>query len=506
MVSPRLTGTAVLLLVLLAGCGSPTIEPTAASVAVSPSDSPASVPSAVAKHIVPALGLQPLTDAVPVSIVGHRTSEFTVARDPSNTSRLLAVGMDLDSPDATVQCTAFVSHDGGRSWTAVPALPGHTSTNEDTDPWVAVDATGRAYLTCTEAGVGLLLGESSDGGLTWTDAKPIPTGGIPAKDAIGAFGDGELYLCFQQGKLQVMHSTDHGASWTQVGFKDILAGCNGVVQGPEGNVYVMWQGGGAIEADRIQPPPPALGVVVTKDHGKSFTSTQISEDLGTAAPNMAGAPQAAAPSIAVSPVTGAVFVAGQRYQNAEVAGPVATDSTADIVLVRSRDAFASFVPLPLPTIPSEQCAGCNQVHPTLAVDDGGRLVLQLTLSSSDSLHKEFWVTASDDEGDSWLAPVLLAVTDADASFAQPGNVLPDPAGVAQDVQDIAANPANGPDAAKARATAATWAVTHRDGGEYFGITTTGSTVVDLWVQHGTDGKNTITSRLVRILDNGAVTP
>ncbi|HUR62357.1 MAG TPA: sialidase family protein [Candidatus Thermoplasmatota archaeon] len=483
----------------LAGCGTkaPAMVETASSTSAAPL-----APILVNKTIRPAQGLTPLGDAVPVSVAGHRTSEFTVARDPSNTTRLLAAGMDWDSPDATVQCTAFVSQDGGRSWKAVAALPGHASTREDTDPWVAVDAAGRSYLTCTEAGVGLLLGESTDGGLTWSEARPVPTGGIPAKDAIGAFGDGDLYLCFQQGKLQIMHSADRGATWQQFGFKDVIAGCNGVVQGPEGNVYVMWQGGGAIEADRPQPPPPAVGVATTKDHGASWSTTTISQDLGTAPPNMQGAPQAAAPSIAASPITGTVFVAGQRYQNAEVAGPVATGSTADTVLVRSRDAAATFAPLQLPRFPSEACADCNQVHPTLAVDDAGRLVLQVTLSTADSLHKEVWVTASADEGDSWLTPLLLATTDMDSSFASPGNFLPDPAGVAQDAQDIASDPASAPSAAQARATNLSWAVTHRDGGEYFGITTAGDTVVDLWVQHGPDGRNTITSRLVRILEPG----
>jgi hypothetical protein len=396
-----------------------------------------------------------------------------------------------------VQCAAYASKDGGLTWTAVPALPGHKGTDEDTDPWVAVDGKGVSYLTCTEAGVGLLLGTSTDGGLTWGDAKLVPTGGVPAKDAIGAFGDGDLYLCFQQGKLQLMHSADKGATWQQFGFKDVTAGCNGIVQGPEGNVYVMWQGGGAVEADRPQPPPPAVGVAISKDHGKSWASTQVSADLGSAPENLQGTPQEAAPSLAVSPVTGTVFVAGQRYQNAEVAGPVATSSTADILLVRSRDAAATFTPVTLPKFPSEQCDGCNQVHPTLTVDDGGRLVLQLTLSSSDSLHKEVWVTASNDEGDSWLAPLLLAVTDTDASFLGPGNALPDPANVVQGVQDLAQDPS--PSAVAAHATNLSWAVTHRDGGEYFGITSNGRTVVDLWVQHGTDGKNSITARLVRVL-------
>lgn len=489
----------------LAGCGGKATAPATSpptQQAASPAGHPAP-PQPAANHTIgPALGLQLATSPVPVSVPGHRTSEFTVARDPTQPLHLVAAGMDWDSADGTVQCAAFVSRDGGHAWTAVQALPGHVATDEDTDPWVAIDAKGVVYLTCTEAGAGLLLGKSLDGGTTWQDAQAVPTGGTAAKDALGAFGDGELYLCFQQGNLQVLHSTDHGATWTQSGF-DTNAGCNGVAQGPDGAVYVVWQGAGAIEADNLNPAPPAFGVLSTLDHGRSWSSVTLNSDLGTAPQNLPGAPQAAAPSLAVSNVTGTVFVAAQHYQNAEVAGGVATQSTASAILARSRDHARTFTALRLPTVPSEACATCNQVHPTLAVDDRGRLVLQVTLSSADSLHKEVWMSVSGDEGDTWLPPVLLGLTDTNQSYAGAGNFLPDPASVAQAAGDVAKDPGSAPGAAQAQATHETWAVFHRDGGEYFGIATTPGVAVDLWVQHDANGKNAILARLVSILSTPA---
>ncbi len=490
---------AFLAALLLAGCAGPAATQDGSSGAPTSTIQPLGPGGLVNKTITLASGLSPMGDVAQVSVPGHRTSEFTVAKDPRDPMHLIAAGMDWDSPDGTVQCTAFVSKDGGGTWTAVAGLPGHVGTNEDTDPWIAIDAKGRAYLTCTEGGAGLLLGTSEDGGFTWDTAKVVPTGGTAAKDAIGAFGDGELYLCYQNGGLNVLHSNDAGGSWTQSSFST-PAGCNGVVQGPEGNVYVVWQGAGAIEADNLMPAPPAFGVVATADHGRTWSSTTLSTDLGSAPQNFPDAPQAAAPSIAVSNRTGTLFVAAQTYQNAEIVGPLASATEAAGLLERSRDGGRSFTELAMPAFPTEACgSGCNLVHPTIAVDDAGRLIMEATLSSSDSLHKEVWMTLSNDEGDSWVTPVRLALTEQDQSYLTPGNVLPDPQAIAQDAQDIASNPGKAPGAANAIANHETWAVFHRDGGEYFGITSTPGVAVGLWVQHDSNGKNVILGQRVQIL-------
>ncbi|MEA3137030.1 MAG: repeat-like domain, partial [Thermoplasmata archaeon] len=299
--------------VALAGCGgkSEAAKEAGSDSTGLPLDDRLHVPLVANRTIAPALGLQVASAAVAVSVPGHRTSEFTVARDPTNPYHLVAAGMDWDSPDGTVQCAAFVSRDGGGSWTAAQALPGHVGTSEDTDPWVAIDAKGVTYLTCTEAGTGLLLGKSLDGGATWQPAQVVPTGGTAAKDALGAFGDGQLYLCYQTSVLHVLISKDGGGAWNDAGFGQIPAGCNGVVQGPGGEVYVVWQGAATIEADRLTPGPPSLGIVLTRDGGAHWEDLTLSSDTGAAPQNLPAAPQSAAPSLAVSSVTGAVFVAAQ---------------------------------------------------------------------------------------------------------------------------------------------------------------------------------------------------
>jgi hypothetical protein len=481
----------------LAGCGAkaPAAESAPASgTSLAPAPAP---PQPGNRTFAPLVGLEALAP-VPVSVPGHRTSEFTVAADPAHPSRLLAAGMDWDSADATVQCAAFPSADGGRTWSQVQALPGHTGTREDTDPWVAFDDAGRAYLTCTEGGVGLLLGQSADGGRTWEEAALVPSGGLPLKDAVGAFGDGELYLCFQQGgDLNAMHSLDRGATWRQFGFGNLHAGCNGVRKGPDGTVYILWQAGGQLEADNLDPSPPGVGVAVSRDGGATWSVTHIQDELGAAPANQPGAPQAAAPSFAIHP-SGTVFVAAQQYQSAEVAGPVGASTRAQALYWSSRDQGATFTPFAGPVFPSEACGTCSQVHPTLATDAAGRLFLQVTLSNPDSTHKEVWMAASNDEGRSWAVTVLLA--SYDPLPAQPGNAAPDPAGVAQDVQDVAGDPGSAPGAVQPRADALTWPLFHRDGGEYFGITAAPGGVVGLWVQPDAAGKNAILARPLQSIE------
>jgi hypothetical protein len=485
---------------VLAGCTGPANPPapgTSSAAHPTASEAPSNATLAKANRTVaPATGIRANDTAVQVSAPGHRTSEFTVARDPTNRTHLVAAAMDWDSADGIVQCAAFVSRNGGADWTTVPALPGHVSTHEDTDPWVAVDGRGHAWLTCTEGGTGLLLGESPDGGLTWNPAQVVPTGGVPAKDSIGAFGDGELYLCFQQGgQLQVMHSLDGGTSWSQFGIGNVQAGCNGIARGPDGATYVLWQSGGQLEADNLNPAPPGVGLGISTDGGRTWHATHIDDELGAAPPNMQSAPQAAAPSLAVSNVTGTLFVAAQRYQNAETGG-VGTATQASALLVRSRDHGDTFQNLTLPRFPTEACTGCNEVHPTLAVDDAGRLYLQVTLANGDDSHKEVWMAVSNDEGDSWLAFVSLAAYDPPP--VQPMNFVPDPAAILQDAKDIAQDPASAPAAAQARADAITWPLFHRDGGEYFGIATVPGAALGMWVEPDAQGRNAIVGRIVTV--------
>jgi hypothetical protein len=507
---PRSWAILAVAAILAAGCASqdpPAVATPGGSGPSSAPSSPAASPSGGAKGPPPQLGtassLEPFGTTAVVSIVGHRTSEFMVAHAPANHDVLVATGMDWDGPSQTVQCAAFASADGGGSWDATAVLPGHASAKEETDPWVAISPEGVAYLTCAESGVGLLLSRSSDGGRSWRDATLVPTGGLPIKDAIGAFAGGELLVCFQQGgPLQVIRSTDDGATWTNVSPGGVAAGCNGVARGPDGTTYVLWQGGGTLEADNLSPAPPSFGVLHSRDSGVTWTSVTLDTELGPAPANMQGAPQAAAPSMAVSGRTGTLFVSAQRYQNAEVAGGAGTESQALAVLKRSRDGGATFADLEMPTAFTATCAPaegapagpCNQVHPTLTVDERGRLVLQFSLSDAQSLHKETWVTVSADEGDTWVRPLQLAQSDANASFVSPGNLVPDP-------QNATKDPAGIPGSAQGRATDMTWPVFHRDGGEYFGITTNArGQAVDLWVQHDASGRNQIRAQRVTILD------
>lgn len=493
-------------LLLLAGCGEPLAQTETGTTGTTATAPPPDAGNRTAPRTVPAvLGLE-AGPTVLVSVPGHRTSEFTVAADPTRPGGLLAAAMDWDSEAATVQCGAYWSADGGAAWTAVSALPGHAAVREDTDPWVAFDATGRAYLTCSEGGVGMLMGQSPDGGRTWETARPVPTGGLPIKGAVGAFGDGELVVCFQQGgAFQVLHSLDRGGNWTSTVFPQLSAGCNGVQRDANGTTYVLWQSGGALEADNLNPAPPGVGILYSTDGARTWTPVHIQDELGAAPANMQGAPQAAAPSMAISPVTGAIFVAAQQYQNAEAVGPLGPESRALAKLWRSNDRGRTFDEVPVPQVSTSACGTgeqlqtpCNQVHPTLAFDALGHLAFQFTLSDGTSLTKQVWVAVSGDESTTWPQSTMLSETGASQSYLLPGNALPTPEGIVAQAQEVAADPSSAPAAASARADSATWPLFHRDGGEYFGIAPVPGGIADLWVEHDADGRNQILSRRLAI--------
>lgn len=504
----------MVLALALAGCdsGAPAQPgppaPTASGAATPNGALPSASPRPVAPpEIPPVADLAAVGTPVVVSVDGHRTSEFMAAHDPMRPDRIVAAGMDWDGPSQTVQCAAFASADGGATWTRTPVLPGLPTQKEQTDPWVTFDPAGTAYVSCAVGGTGLYLSRSHDGGMTWAEGQLVPTGGFPIKGALGAFGHGELLVCYQQGgPLHVLRSTDDGAKWTDVSPGNVPAGCNGIQRSPPGpgapagTTYVLWQGGGQLEADNLNPAPPSFGILRSTDGGVSWTSQLLESELGTAPANMQGAPQAAAPSMAVSNLTGTVVLAAQRYQNAEVAGGVGTTSQALGLLKRSTDGGMTFTDLRMPEAGTTECAAaegapgavCNQVHPTLAFDARGRLILQFSLSDAQSLHKETWMTVSSDEGSTWLRPLRLAVTEANQSFVAPGNFVPDP-------QTVVEDPAAVPGSAGGRVTDLTWPVFHRDGGEYFGITTNGAgEAVDLWVQHDGNGRNQILAQRVAL--------
>lgn len=433
-----------------------------------------------------------LTPRTLVSVAGHRTSEFTTATDPRNSNHLVAAAMDWDGPDGTVSCRSFVSRDGGASWAPGAAVRQFTDSRQHVDPWVTIGPDGVTTMSCiamtaTASGLDrqLLLSTSGDGGATWSAASRVPTSVAPTtvtKDSLLATPDGQLYACFGGDALTVARSADRGRTWSRpTVFSGLSATCNGMAYGRGGTVIVNFQGAGG------SVPATSFGTIASTNRGASWSSPSVGGTTGTA-PSEPPFPQAAAPSIAVSPRTGAVLLAAQRYTSS--ATPQTDHAVA--ILVRAARAGAPYQALAVPSFPSKACASCNQVHPTLVFDAQGRLALQVTLSDDQSLVRETWFAVSRDEGLHWLAPVLLGATDASDSYLSPNDLAPAPTAVGTGVIGTG-DPAG---TAVGLATTTIWPYFHRDGGEYFGLAATPRGFVAIWVDHYGDGRNAIWSRIV----------
>jgi len=427
------------------------------------------------------------TDRALVTTPGHQASEFTVARDPRDPKHLIAASMDWDTPSGTVGCVANISNDGGRTWTTGGGIDqnGH----HHVDPWVTIDDNGDVYLACIDLGIdaaGALVrtvqvAKSVDGGSTFGSPVSVPQTGAATRDAVFAT-NGDLFVCFEDGDLTLVRSVDGGATWLPATkFAGLQAECDGIVAGPTGTLYLGWTATGG------SAPASTFGTAVSSDGGASWSTTAAGQIGGTASgPPF---PQAAAPSIAVSPTTGHVFIASQRAVQVD---PVR--SRTALRLQRSTDDGATFQDVSVTLPATATCADCSVLNPTVTVNDAGELGLQLTLSDDNSLHHEVWFLVSSDEGAHWLAPVQLGTTDATSSYVWPEAWVGDAAFYANGVVGLASDP--DPSRGLGLLMRAVWPYFHRDGGEYFGITSEGSDFVTMWVDHFDHGRSQIWSRIV----------
>ena len=463
-----------------------------------------------------------------VSVPNHRMGEFAVARNPRNPDHLVVAAMDFDDQTGSVGCATFVSRDGGLRWRPGKHVPGLDKGFVCGDPWVTIDTQGRAHLqgllidgTPADYVVGQVDGSlvratpqqiharSDDGGHRWSPARRIPPRhkkNQVDKNAIHASRSGTLFACINElpeggDDLVVSRSFDAGSSWTRPKALDEAIGidgpddngpvkCNGIAEGPNGEIHVMWMGWFPGEST------PRFGTATTRDDGATWTGTTIDQvrleydnpAIDVATLNLGWT----WPSIAASPVNGEVFVSVPRFSGDRYVS----------VLYRSNNSGRSYEEVSLPEIPSRGCGECHQMRPALVVDDSGRLGLQLMLTSNElGLDKEAWFLISPDGGDSWLQPIQLSSTGPDRSYLDPRNWAPDGARSSDQVMDALQHPDRigatlGWDAIfRARRTDQI-----RWGGDYWGITASSKGFVALWEDHWANGKHQLWSRVIRVGD------
>lgn len=192
---------------------------------------------------------------------GH--SEVTLAQNPRDRGNMVGASkMFTDNQNYQFRIGTYVTLDGGITWTDNGHLQGLEQFEVTSDPVVAFDNDGTAYVEVLAANRGrrsmssLYLYKSTDGGQTWStpllvvdDARGFNDKEWLAVDLSSGPHEGSLYTAWVQiidetYRILFARSTDGGETWSE---PHVLAADEGIArQGPVvtvgagGEVYVVW--------------------------------------------------------------------------------------------------------------------------------------------------------------------------------------------------------------------------------------------------------------------------
>ncbi len=360
-------------------------------------------------------------------------SEGVILADPTDVRRLLVCSQVHDST-AGSGVVAYLSNDGGRSWTRTFA----TEPIDDAgDPACAYDADGAAYLTFIPVSArtsGMPVYRSGDGGRTWI--RGAVTGALDRESIVVDTSNGprrgRVYVHGQQTvrstdgvmrtALGLYTSMDQGRTFAPVaerlslGRHYILAAAEGVVLSDGRWLTIFGEFKDFFEdpdSERIRmkfapPPEPAymsLRVLASDDGGRSLTDPVTIADWH--APNPYSRYSAAIPALAADTVSPAF------RDRLYVAWPDTGSGRTEILFSYSGDRGKTWSHptvinddgLPLPS-----GAGPNHLLPAIAVNHVG--VVAVTWldrrDAHDRVASRARVRVSVDGGETFLPSVVLS--------------------------------------------------------------------------------------------------
>jgi len=159
-----------------------------------------------------------------------RSDETAVAISPRNPRNIVAGAASFNG--SQFDNTAYVSKDGGHTWTTVVAL---TNTNEGAG--IAFDDVGNCYYATMQGGFFPVCVVSRDGGLTWSAPAAF---GFGDKTAVAARG--KIALCgFDRINTEACAFTlDGGVTWTVHDFTDSGLGTAPLVSYDHQHFYIIY--------------------------------------------------------------------------------------------------------------------------------------------------------------------------------------------------------------------------------------------------------------------------
>ncbi len=384
--------------------------------------------------------------------------EPTISVDPTNPNNILSAAKDWRT--GPKQVWDYRSTDGGKSWVdGYPnLLPSELPTQSD--PVVAYDASGAAYLS--ELGYnqsdfsvgGVFVARSNDKGATWQPAVELSGNSeqyfndkewLTVDKSNNATTKGYVYVTWtlfttisptrETAQIVISRSTDGGNSFSMrqpvsPSKQDAVQGSYPVV-GPNGDVYVLYFGGpGALDSERDEGSSEAGGSGATVQALQTDQQTQDSlfvarsTDAGaTFGPPVRVAPVVAPPSplpnsafrMFVLPVLAADPHSGALYATWNDAASGRTD----VLVAASTDDGATWgAPRRVNDDPTSRRT--DHFFPTAAVGQDGVLhVLWLDRRDdpSNHLYRPYY-SESTDSGKNFSAntPLSASMSDPDIGF------------------------------------------------------------------------------------------
>lgn len=184
----------------------------------------------LAKHVHP---FHPPTPSAAIDVSGpglDRSDETAIAINPKDPRNIVAGAASFDGTNFVN--TAYVTKDGGNTWTTVVAI-----TDADEGAGLAFDDTGHLYYASMQGGFNPMCTVSSDGGLTWGAPAAF---GVGDKTAVAARGKTALVGFDRLNTEACAFTLDGGATWTVHDFTDSGLGTAPLISYDHKDFYIIY--------------------------------------------------------------------------------------------------------------------------------------------------------------------------------------------------------------------------------------------------------------------------